>query len=357
MSSESTQPSDPSRAPRAFLRVFLALTLGGALLVAGLNFAVNPWGLYPTRLVRSYITNDHTPKRRLLRRLKPPARQLVLGSSRVMRFEPAYLEARTGLPTFNMSVSGCRPLDALVLYRYSTEVARAPIRRVIYGIDTNALHQEDIRYRQLRADSELRTLLPRRTGAGMAADEIPMLFGWQQSGDALVTLSLALGLKRAKKKTSVFARDGLVKRNYLDTARAKPGWSLEEEIREAAEEGRHEARMPEQNPVHWQDLRELLERLRRDRVEAVLFVTTQAPGMRKYWAATGWLEKDRRARSELRAVARDYGARLADFTELGSFDGEPEEFYDAVHPTITNTRKMIGALFPAEEGRRSHAVQ
>jgi hypothetical protein len=34
-----------------------------------------------------------------------------------------------------------------------------------------------------------------------------------------------------------------------------------------------------------------------------------------------------------------------DFTDLATYDGDPMQFYDAVHQTPINTRRMINVLF------------
>jgi hypothetical protein len=54
-----------------------------------------------------------------------------------------------------------------------------------------------------------------------------------------------------------------------------------------------------------------------------------------------------------RQVARDcaaHGAKYFDFRELSSFSGERNEFWDPVHLTPTNLRKLTNILFgqPAE---------
>src|SRR5437870_13106622 len=116
---------------RSALGVF-ALVLGLQLgPVAAFNWFVNPFQRYPTRLVGPVVADDHRTKLRLLQRQRPEL--LVLGSSRVQKLEPAYLQLRTGLRVFNLGVANGLPEDDLCFFRYATEGLRLPIRSVILG--------------------------------------------------------------------------------------------------------------------------------------------------------------------------------------------------------------------------------
>src|SRR6187431_1443072 len=104
MEDRRTVPSAGSGAARRSTRLFVGLVTGWVLLTAGMNWLVNPWGLYAPRLLEPRVADDRYRKCDLLRRARPAPEQLVLGSSRTMRFEPRRIEERTGLRTFNLGV-------------------------------------------------------------------------------------------------------------------------------------------------------------------------------------------------------------------------------------------------------------
>src|SRR5262249_25509091 len=115
--------------------LFLSAVLGSLAAVAALNWLVNPWALYPPRLVMPRVADGRAAKCFLPRQVQRPPEQLVLGSSKMMRFEPRRLEERTGLRTFNAAVAGASVADYVPFYRFATEEVHAPIRRVLIGIE------------------------------------------------------------------------------------------------------------------------------------------------------------------------------------------------------------------------------
>ena len=80
-------------------RIFVStLSLGNTL--------ADPYGMIGTKLLPTVTTSDRTIKADFIEKLKQPPQLVVLGSSRSMRYEPAYLQQKTGLRTFNAGVNG-----------------------------------------------------------------------------------------------------------------------------------------------------------------------------------------------------------------------------------------------------------
>ena len=87
----------------------LALVLVTALVMGGvlaLNVIADPYGSVGTHFFPTVTTSDRTVKADQIEQLKEPPELVVLGSSRSMRYEPSYLEEKTGLSTFNAGVNG-----------------------------------------------------------------------------------------------------------------------------------------------------------------------------------------------------------------------------------------------------------
>jgi hypothetical protein len=61
------------------------------------------------------IASDRMQKTDLIQRLASPPEVVILGGSRALRFDPAYILERTGLVGFNAAVTGARPEDAWAL--------------------------------------------------------------------------------------------------------------------------------------------------------------------------------------------------------------------------------------------------
>src|SRR5437868_6833021 len=118
-SESAAQAVDRALRRRPGVWFFLGALLIQLAVVATFNIVVNPYRLYRSQWVPPVIQDDYTAKMELLRHCQP--RLLVLGSSRVRKLEPAYLQRCTGLPAFNMGVASSLPEDWICLFRYATE--------------------------------------------------------------------------------------------------------------------------------------------------------------------------------------------------------------------------------------------
>ena len=116
---------DQASGRRAFFFV-LALVLITALVmgaVLALNVVADPYGSVGTHLFPTVTTSDRTIKADLIEALKQPPQLVVLGSSRSMRYEPKYLQKKTGLRTFNAGVNGIGgTADAWAMTQFIHEV-------------------------------------------------------------------------------------------------------------------------------------------------------------------------------------------------------------------------------------------
>ena len=97
-----------------------ALVMGAVL---ALNVVADPYGSVGTHLFPTVTTSDRTVKADRIEALKQPPELVVLGSSRSMRYEPSYLEKKTGLKTFNAGVNGIGgTADAWAMTQFIHEV-------------------------------------------------------------------------------------------------------------------------------------------------------------------------------------------------------------------------------------------
>jgi hypothetical protein len=329
---------------------------GCIVLQASFNYLVNPWGIYAPHLVQARVLDERGQKCALLRRFRPPPEQLVLGSSRVMRFEPAYLDQRTGLRTFNFAVPSAAPVDCLALYRYATEKMRAPVRSVMVGMDTRALFGRDSNFRELAANRELRAYLPPRGFHGFELRGVPLLLNWTQTNHAVAAVRRSVwGAKRSRQRE--LDADGFQPWNADDEVRARPGWSLERSVREQLSGDYLDPGEIELNPDAVRELGILLALTHRQNVRTTVFLTPALDAVHAAWRLSGFAPHERDAAEQVRALCHRFGARFLDFSTVASFGGDPQEFYDGVHPTLVNTRRMIDALLltPGRQDAKTYA--
>jgi hypothetical protein len=340
------RPSGPGAEARSFVRLFVLLTVGCLLAQAAFNLLVNPWGLYPTQVLQARLVDERYKKCALLQQAKPRPEQLILGTSRMMRFEPEHLRARTGLSTFNAAIPGAVPVDFLVLYRYAAEAVQAPIKSVVLGVDALVFFEGAANYQAIENNPQLRRFLPERQTLVADVGSLAMLLSPAQSKDSWRSIGHALGWGGGDGKNlwRVFEADGFQSRNYQDPARERAEWRLEPIVENQLKKGYMNPR--EINPLTFRDFDSLLALLRERGVETLVVLTPAVDTVREHWQRTGFLERERSIREQITTLARDRGARLVDFSAVESFGGDPREFYDSIHPTVPNTRRMIDALFP-----------
>src|SRR5688572_20799192 len=99
---------------------FLLASAGTVTLVAAVNFVVNPFGSYPTRVLEPMVLHSRADKLRLLD-AAPPPEAVILGSSSTFAMAPEQIRQRTGLRAFNASVHGGTPRDYHALVRHLEE--------------------------------------------------------------------------------------------------------------------------------------------------------------------------------------------------------------------------------------------
>jgi hypothetical protein len=332
-------------AARRFALLFLAVAAVWLSLVAVFNWLVNPWGLYAPRLFTPRVVDDRHRKCGLLRHCQPPPEQLVLGSSRTMRFEPRRLREKTGLRTFNAGIPGATPVDYLTLYRFAAERLRAPIRSVVLGADIPALFGHERNYPVVRANAELSRYLPTSSSLASDVSGLSLLLNGAQTSDAWASLRHALGLTtRGDRPWRILDPDGFESRSNDDEARERGRWDQARNIREQMEAPLRNR--SEMDPTACRDLDLLLGLLQRRGVQTVVFVTPSLEPARERWRRRGLQAVEQEAFRRIRNLALARGARFVDLSRIESFHGDPREFYDAIHPTVANTRKMIDVLFP-----------
>jgi hypothetical protein len=99
------------------------------------NILGNETGFFPSPLHPS--SSDRSWKTRRLDERIAAGRApqvLVMGSSRMMQVQPAYVEALTGKTTFNYGVSAATPVDFITQLRYVLRIGAKP-EVVIVGVD------------------------------------------------------------------------------------------------------------------------------------------------------------------------------------------------------------------------------
>ncbi len=324
---ERGSPDGESVRYAAALRLFARVLALQLLAVALFNFLVNPFRRYPTHLVPAIITDDHSAKLELLRSQRPHL--LVLGSSRVLKLEPAYLERRTGLPAFNLGVSNGLPEDALCLLRYATEGLGLPIEQVILGVDVDTFHPTAPVNPPLLTDIRLRRYLPAdlRPGAGELLADLSQALTLDQLKASL----RALG-PRPPRQATWFGPDGFL-HDERDDLPLDPNLDLRLCMARFSD-------FPRLSTARLGYLDELARLCRRRGIRLTLFLTCLHDSYIHAVAAT-YEPRYRELVPLLRHRAASGWFAFYDCSRVADYGGDPDDFLDLSHVKVGNARRII----------------
>jgi hypothetical protein len=336
---------------RRFVGGAIAGLVSLLVVVGAVNAVVDPYGYVGTAAFPTAILSDRATKACLAERLRTAPNLVVLGSSRAMKVEPAYLEARTGLSTFNAAVSSASPQDAWAFANFLHDRFPHGEKRVLWLLDVESFRPKPVDPGLLDTPA-----LARYFSASMQlrarASGLWTLLSWHALDDSVRVVRKNLG-GAASASTAVpctYRRNGVTEYtpngfrsfDFHDLAVAR-GASLSSSIAATATEyGRiYRTGFPRLAPdaLRWFD--RTLEAMNAWGVRPLVVLTPVQPTLLRRIGPQGWW---RRHADVVRYLDRLHGRRafeLLDASRIGSFGGRPGAFYDGVHMKVANVRRLV----------------
>ena len=330
------------------LRRFVALSLAtfaGVLLLTGIaNAVVDPLGSVGTGLVRPAVFSDHAERLVLIGRLKQPPQLVVLGSSRALKAEPAYLQQLTGLRGFNAAAANGKTEDGFAYANLFHD--RWPDARIRY---LWILEVEAFRSLppspQLLAEPALARHFPASLRARTQLDDFQRLFEWRTTKASVKTVWRAVRGVPQQGRVEL-APDGFRAVDQHDRSEAA-GVSFAARLAESVTTARTFVPTMERKGLA-ADARGYFEQavadMNRFGDEPVIVLGPVHPA---YRAALGGAAYDRLNRQFTAYLAGLHGRlrfTVVDRRDLRSFGGSPGEFYDGIHLHVSNMRKMLASV-------------
>lgn len=343
-------------APRRFCGSFATVFVLGVAALAALNWAVDPYAQYGTGWFPPVVHTSRAEKLELLDACGPPE-ALLLGSSRVMKFEPAYVQARTGLRCFNASVYYGRCEDFLALLRASHTRFGVWPRLVIVGLDVDAFVERPGPDARLLRNDRLRSEIPELLPWGARWGAVRELWSWDQTKQSLASLRRGAEIARQQANEESFAPDGLIAYHRRERELAAGTYDLAGPLAYTQREYRRlYAGYQRLDPMRVRAWRELTELCRREGIELAAMLTTWHPEMASLQSEVA--EFAARRDDVIALVRETLGPNdvFVDFTDAATYDGDPAEFVDGVHPLEANTRRMLDVLLPAAGSARKEVA-
>jgi hypothetical protein len=321
------------------------------LSIAGFNFIVNPMGLYPTRIFPVLVWNPREAKAQMLDGYKEKPQALILGSSRTMKIAPADVQRLTGLRTFNAGVSSAMVEDYYVMLRYAVERAHVNPKLVLIGVDLEAFDS------RLQMDwwllpSRGLSLVSRRVSADSWAEKFNRAFSASQTRLSLQTIEILLTRNKLEPLRQL-EPDGYVHWLDRETERAEGRLDLNTRIRETI--GDYKPRFASddisEDRLHY--LESTLQYCHEHGFRAVVFLTPWHPRVIEALQPMGFSRRHDAILKRVSAMSEASGAQVYDFSDVSSFDGIADGFFDGIHIDERNASRLTARLLVGSE----HAVQ
>ncbi len=330
---------------RAFSLLVLTISASAFIAIAGLNFVIDPYAQYAPEVLPPLVQTSRATKVRMLSGADVAPAGLVLGSSRVLKLEPDYLQQKFGHKFFNAGVNFGRPEDFLALLRfYQQQFHRLP-QTVVLGLDVNAFSDANPADARLLASPELAPLIP---------DAIPWrdrfqrwheLLSWQQTKCSLQSVRKEWRQAAPAVPAESFRSDGLLVYHEREAKIRAGTYDFLRPLQENQQEYRQLFQGFDKLSTRRCELFRSCARLCAEHdVQLIVFLTPMHPDLADDLAATTYPRRRDELVEFLDEQARAGGFVFCDCSAIGSFAGDPRLFVDGIHPLETNTRRLIDEL-------------
>jgi len=283
---------------------------------------------YPSELV---LRSEITFKADLVNKLARPPQLIFIGGSRCERFDPSYAGRRTGLRAFNLAFSNSHPEGAWALANWLHDRRPGVRLRWVWGVNSATFSDRDLdpallqdqRFSWYFDDALLhtqRTLLPQ------TADQMPQ------------------GSRLDRRR---YERNGLMLWNTYDRYLEIGGTldkSLDRYIATATAKMKNAGGGGDGRSRSRVYFEKTLRLLNDHGTTPVIVAMPIHPRVLAALRPYGRERSHARFLAYLHGLEMRYHLRVVDLSELSSFGGDPDGFYDGVHVTRENSDRVIDAL-------------
>ena len=347
----SPSPPGPAGASTQQRRFAVGALLGTVIVLASvgtLNAIVDPYGFVGSAVFPTAILSDRSTKACLAERLHTAPRLVVYGSSRAMKVEPSFLRRKTGLASFNAAVSSATPADAWAFANFMRDRFPQDRQRVLWLLDVESFRPRPIDAGLLETPA-LARYFSASTRATAALDGLSRLLSWSTTKDSFRLATSA----RASAATPVactyrsngvteYSPNGFRAWDFHDRARSR-GVKLADAIGATVKEYRaiYTSGYPELATESKLRFERTLGLMTAGGTRPVIVLTPLHPQLLRAIGPIGWTRRHADVLRYLRRLQTRFAFDLLDASRIATFGGSPRAFYDGVHLTEPNVRRMI----------------
>jgi hypothetical protein len=329
-----------------------AVCFGGLLLlllssVASINWIANPMAQYPTHYFRPMVQESRAEKVQLVNQLESQPEGIVLGSSRVMKLEPDYLQQVSGQRFFNAGVNYGKPEDYLAWLRLYHDRYESWPRTIIIGIDSSAFSSAIPVDARLINSPDLATRIPETITWVDRCSLWKDLFSWNHTKLSCKSLAMQLRNTPLPEPIEHYRPDGLLVYDLREAQIRDGKYDLQSAIAENENEYSSFYLGFKSHSLERRLLmRDIAKLAQENHTRLIVFITPMHPELQAQLNAKANLQKRHdEVLFFLERLSVKYPFELFDFADIQSFGGTADLFVDGTHPLEPNTRKMIDIMF------------
>jgi hypothetical protein len=335
----------------SFPVVFLLTTFSIAISYLALVMIVNPYGYFPGERFPRMSPNSRDLKLKLLEQYQRsgPVQVLILGSSRSMKLSPQLVEQLTGDRTFNASVFSGGPNDFLAMYRVIRQQGIHP-KKLVLGLDVGFLGQDNQPTADFLSNLTLTSALE-----GTQPSQARRLWHWLELyKDTLrpyyikdTALSVWIKL-RPRMPVHKFLPDGHLDYELWDLQVRNGTYPRRRQLEDCTDQGMKSLAVSYPvSPELRNDLEQLVVETRRDHVALILWITPVHPDfLARISQVPEAADNFEQGRLQLLEIAKKYGLAVKDLTDIRSYGGHAEDWYDCEHYDETNAAEIVRTILP-----------
>ena len=338
---------DPAKGRQTLGFLFvLALAAFAVMAAVGtLNTLADPYGMIGLKLLPSATTSDRTIKADAIEALKQGPQLVVLGSSRSMRYQPTYLEEKTGLRTFNAGVNGIGgTADAWAMTNFIADTWPDSQPKYFWLLDVESFvpfkvqgrTANEPRLAQYVGEASARHSV--RALARAVAQNRTTLFSWVTAKDSLrVIVNRDQAKVKASKYRDTFLPDGMLRqRLWTEKEWAK---RFPKSVKRYGDLYRNAYK--ELDPEAQSYFERTLKLMNDQGATPLIVLTPINPKLLEVLGPLGWPERHQQVLDYVASLQDTYDFVFVDNTDITNFGADPQQFYDGVHMTTINTQRAI----------------
>ena len=320
------------------------------VLVAALNYVVDPFDLYGISVVEPYQFNRYERKLELFRAYQPPPQALIIGDSRVESFDPELVEELTGLRCFNWAQPSARADTVLATLKIAVDEENAPIEMIIISTDPMLFHPSNWIISQARMVPAYSNYFVDDPSLANLKERVTRLLTVEQTESSIKALQREFGMGEAPRVE--YREDGMAIYPRREEALEAGTYDLEVAL---------EARVPvypyeslgidkfsglsEPRKELWREFIEICEEYG---IKIYAFMPPMHP---RLWSLLNelecaWIYEE--TAEYVGATVTEAGGVFRNYTDLDSINGDPELFWDEVHMRPENAELLLRDLLSGD---------